>query len=73
MIRIVRTIVPDMRDYPLLLCDEKLAPALCASFKVVSSCARLPLLHCGFKGCNWQDDRTPHNHWDQELLHYQTS
>eukprot|EP00973_Karenia_brevis_P010119 1370695-Karenia_brevis.AAC.1 len=33
----------------------------------MSSGARLPLLHCGLKGCSSHDDLTPHNHWDQDL------
>ena len=64
----IDSIVQHLRDYPLLppdLSDESKE----RSFRDVQSGMRLPLLHCGFKGCTWQCSRETEVkwHWDLEF------
>ncbi len=70
---VIDTIVPYLRDYPLL---PPKAGNLCESFTDVGSAQRLPLLHCAFRGCGWKcpDEDFPADaityHLDMERLIY---
>ena len=49
-LHIIESIVPHLRDYPLLPPDTQ-DPT--KSFVDMQSCKQMPALHCGFKGCLW--------------------
>ena len=62
----IASMVQHLRDYPLLppdLSDESRA----RSFRDMQSGVRLPLLHCGFKGCTWQCSRQAEVKWHWAL------
>ena len=62
---IVDTIVPHLREHPLLPPDGQ-KPNHETSYTEVRSGCRLPPLHCGFRGCGWTCEREPQGHWDLE-------
>ena len=57
-VRVCRSIVPHLRDFPLLPLDGRNAEKT-KNFRDVQSAVRLPFLHCGFKGCSWQRSFIP--------------
>ena len=69
-LRIVESIVPYLREYPLLPADGA-DPENKKSFTEVSSAMRLPLLHCGFRGCSWTSNADFPNHWSMEMVMFQ--
>ncbi len=62
---IVESIVPDLREFPLLPVDGR-TRSKDQSYTDLHSGARLPLLHCGFKGCAWHSNVLPEWHWSME-------
>ena len=66
---IVDSIAPHLRDHPLLPPDGRDTKHQ-VSFGIrdrdMKSCHRFPVLHCGFKGCNWTCNRAATRHWDLE-------
>ena len=67
-LQIEESIVPHLREYPLLPPDRK-DPT--QSFTDLSSCKQLPVLHCGFKGCMWSHKSDVITfHFDMDRLVY---
>ena len=69
-LEIIDGIVPHLREYPLLPPDSSTADL--QSFTDLQSGQRLPMLHCGFKGCDWylHKDKFIY-HLDMEGLMYE--
>jgi len=70
-LEIIDSIKHKLRAYPLLPADIT-DPELKKSVLDVDSCERLPLLHCGFEGCPWNesDDALTQSHWSMEMRQY---
>jgi hypothetical protein len=66
---IAQEISRHLRDYPLLPLDGS-DKSKQTTFMDVSSGMRLPLLHCGFLGCDWTCNKNFEYHWDAELELY---
>ena len=67
-LHIIESIVPHLRDYPLLPPDIQ-DPT--KSFVDMQSCKQMPALHCGFKGCLWSHRSDVIKwHFDMEELVY---
>ena len=64
---IVASIALHLREYPLLPYDG-VDPEKQQDFMDMHSGIRLPLLHCGFKGCSWTNNADLQNHWDHERV-----
>jgi len=64
-LEIIESIVPFLREFPLLPVDGRDEKKE-RTFVDVHSGIRFPLLHCGFKGCSFCTSEAPKYHWDQE-------
>ncbi len=67
---IIESIVPHLRDYPLLPPDGR-DSSFCKSFTNVDSGMRMPLLHCGFRECPWSCDPLMQGHFSLEQCLYE--
>ena len=66
---VIESIVPHLREYPLLPPDGR-DSTFCKSFTNVESGMRLPLLHCGFRECKWSCDPLIQGHFSLEQCLY---